>query len=86
MYSKSKFTSKKEALFHAIEISKIKHNRTCYIGDTVGDSIASGQNRIKFIAAKYGFHDWKEHETKDKLSIRKIEELHGIVYKKEIWD
>ena len=85
MYSKSKFTSKSEAINYAIEVSRVKHNRTCYLGDTVGDADASEQNSIKFIAAKYGFYNWKEHETRDKLSIRKIEELLDLIYSKEIW-
>lgn len=79
-YSKDKFKSKSEAIRYAIDVSRIKHNKTCYIGDTPGDREASEQSNIKFIAAKYGFYNWKEDEIKSRPFINNIEELLEIIY------
>ena len=79
MYSKSRFTSKSEALAFAIKLCDIKNDRTYYIGDTVGDRDAAERNKIKFVAVKYGFHNWQEDEIKGRPSLTKVKDLLKLI-------
>jgi len=56
------FESKTEAIGFALSLTNCPRQDAVYVGDTPSDRQASQQNRIHFIAATYGFHQWQQRE------------------------
>tara|TARA_Y100001968_G_scaffold200142_1_gene183701 strand:+ start:30 stop:713 length:684 start_codon:yes stop_codon:yes gene_type:complete len=68
------FKSKSEAIRFFIDEKGINSKDCIYIGDTIKDKLASEANNVSFIAATYGFYNWKDKEI-PKLNISSFEDL-----------
>ena len=58
------FTSKIEMLSWLLKEEKMTKDKTCYVGDTLGDAEAAYLCGIKFIGVRYGYGDFSEMKEK----------------------
>ena len=70
----SNFESKKSAFDYFFAKTKLSKDQSVYIGDTLNDKISAEKSNLKFIAVKYGFHNWDSND-KNLTLIDSISEL-----------
>ena len=59
----SVFSTKAEAIAFALASTCFKADQRLYVGDTLGDQAAAATCGLTFVAAKYGFFDWPNHQA-----------------------
>ena len=68
-----------ESIFKALEILKVKPERSVFIGDSPADIKAGQAAKVKTIAALYGFHGKKLLESKPDFVVDDIKQIIPIV-------
>lgn len=69
------FDSKSEAIGFALALTNCPRQDALYMGDTPSDRQSSQQNRIRFVAATYGFHQWQPSELEGTVAARSFAEM-----------
>lgn len=73
------FKDKSEAIDSLLTSAKIDPYTTLYIGDTPSDLQSCLKNKVKFVAATYGFHNWSSHEIGGNLRASSFTEVVDII-------
>lgn len=68
-----------ESVFKALEVLKVKPNKTVFVGDSKADIEAGKAAEVKTIAALYGFHGEKMLEAKPDYAVSDIQEVVPII-------
>ena len=74
------FQSKYHAIEYVINCYSADRSSVFYVGDTIGDLLASKKAHILFVAATYGFHKWNESDLLSLKYINKFSEITSIIF------
>lgn len=69
------FTSKSAAIDYTLDKLRYTSSSAIYLGDTMSDFSASVNSNVAFIAATYGFYDWRHKIPSAARYIQSITEL-----------
>ena len=72
------FPNKAEALSYVLRTTHTHYSQSVYVGDTLGDQDACSRTQIPFIAALYGFHQWKVSD-RPPWCLKTFVDIHSIM-------